>query len=1559
MKLKCRIRNKEYDFVQGNDFSDEFNETLDSSTIILSNVDKIEDLDILDDVYIYNANEKFGGFLNEKVIDYEEFEIKFISDIEDNSDDRWLKIYFLDFANILNNYNISKQKIIFNIINQYPYSDNMRVWQVEYKFKFIENKYYLVPKDNNFPTYEVFTLNEKDVYIICPMGKFNQPVNDVFFPYPDPSQTLIETAKVYYTQKINPLPKFFKHFLVGNFSEDTLNLRERKYKYKIELDSETKGLEVVQLPNISITQPLNFAKKVSTYQIAKNMVELYSPKIKMVVDYDKKEWKYVQKYHLDSSIEEIFGDSYSPDFTLNNPNLRDVLSQLFIVKDMIPYVKNNVIYAMDISARGKDFNFDVGRISYNIIGAKTGENYCDNLKRTYSNALSQDYSCRMVENLGFRNSTSSLMKISNMRLETRYPIYKINKVYMCYYKKGEIYKNGLATGTKKMFLCKQDITPLVKLNSERNLLSKDFDDFEKLDYRIDTIEEMAQYKIATIGYDIGSNIIDGWGANYTYLKSYGFGHWNKDRTYVENIVRFMDSVYPLGIYDKSFFNNELGPNEMIYFGEYGDDNNFFDNYINHFDNNSLGLKGLFFQIDYNPFYNGTVIHSKNNGKDRAMINDNSSSSLTLLEKDGLSQQEKVNRYGNKGITIHAIYKDISELQDVGSVINRDDIGEDFIVYKRDYSIFDNEIRCTYYATKDYVLKNYFTSVYAKHRPYNLMSYNESVRRSENRKISFLLSKDKLYYENIDNSLKFTHFDWSEGNINYHPYMRIFSFAKPSEKIVSTNYYPHRDKINCGYIKFNGDRYLSDINGFVSGHSLCFNLSMFDNVSGGVYIKTPTPEFDAVLPTDPTEKVEDDYSGSLQDWYILTDDIETGYIKELGFYICHLNAKEEYNDKLMAYNKNKIKHEVYNKLFNLPLVKYNFSNEDEEENYVGIQKIQISAKSFTWLDKSNNVIPTYVISFKNEDLSKLKEKTYIGISFNTVGYGTAIVRLEKSSYFINGIYPYIASVDKIIKDDNGNIIEIIMNAEYKLSLSISAWLDFPVWAWVHNDFKVDKKNVKMSFKLGEYISYPGNSEVKFNDTDTTKNFYCKIENVEYDGKTYTYPTGIQGGWDYQDVILGMDKEYINKDNSDIYNEKNYYENAPEYLELDLTTFNEKIIGNNFILNKDNKEVIDMTFQFEPYTNNYNDVLFSQWMMKLSDLIDTYNKVEEDYRIFSYESYNFRLDFNYTTSNSYGVLVPIVVCSISNEMFEKMNVGDLVKGTIEYAKSIGSGGEVGRAHYYKLDFKKINDINVVDGWIELLATQTIVYTSITVGGMGVPKTYVDDVIIRLDLVTSSNNHYKLPLEANKKYFQKTIYEISFMFTNIKNETYQETITSSYFDFTTDKVLKDNQAITNKNSNLTYVYSVDEEGYTTTIEKNMFIRTSESKLKPHLTYDEYKKEDLVFTDLKVSQVFNVYSPKYGNNEVIIRVDLSLFENKNIKSIQYWYYDEISKSMKFVFGVNVNEEDWKKGQIMIYISALTNKNDVVYGQDNLEIGKVINYLDNDTNKRYGESQYYVENKE
>lgn len=725
--------------------------------------------------------------------------------------------------------------------------------------------------------------------------------------------------------------KFYKHMLVDNYREEKINLKDDIYNYTIQLFSETKYLERIILPNISITQPLKKSEKRSVWKYMNQFLELYSPKIKYVSNDEKHYYTEQQKYTLDPELEVLFGKTYAPDFSLNNPSLRDVISKLMITKDCVPYVEDNVIYAMNISQPVGPFDMNPQYINY-IDGSMSSQDYTNNLRTNYNGALSQDNSAHLIEYLGFRNSNESLLTIDNMRLETKFPIYKINKLYMCYYKNVDSVNQKTKELTPLVFLCKQDITPLIKLNAERNVLPSDWYEFNETPPK--SINDMGKYKLATIGYDIGSNYITGWGTKYTYPA----GWWDKTKTYIQNIFEFVDKVSPYGIKGNDLISKHaLDTTNLLPIMSHGlhtvvgPFNNLVEKSLTFGnDNTPLKFKGFVFEIDYTAMYSGTIVHSKDDNFGDVTTVDNPSSSLTLLESDGIFEKEKVNRYGNKAYKINARYNDYSELQDVGTYY------DDKIVYRREYSIFDNFISCKYQSSKDYVMKSYYNSVYSKHRPFNLLSMGESTTRAENKKIMILLSKNKYYYENFS-SLSFNNFE------NF--IKMTFSSMDKDKTITYINDFDTSDKINSAVLVCNGPNYddegnvksystknyLSDVNLFTNGYSLCFNCRMFDNVSMGVYINKATLQEGAsnIL----TDDVTKDIIGSGQKWNMATDNIETGFLENIGVYFANIDFKSlYYEDADGVVTKDKL-NEIYNEM----LLKLPYSSQlklDELKNSIG-------------------------------------------------------------------------------------------------------------------------------------------------------------------------------------------------------------------------------------------------------------------------------------------------------------------------------------------------------------------------------------------------------------------------------------------------------------------------------------------------------------------------------------------------------------------------------------------------------------------------------------------------
>lgn len=1360
MNLKCNINGKVFNIVKSPVFSDEFNETLDSGTIILSHIDEKIEIKPFDDVFIYD-NEFNGYFYNPYKIK------KIVFDNQENIENNWIKkdenysyIYIL-------------KKDLFYYINN---KDNIKLGE-EIKIELLE-----LETDKKYNIDFAIELNDNEMSLVPKSEQWKNIVNPFVFFEETKGEEIYYVYKgdlkksefiplsiinfdVYYKYiEKKSKNKFYKHLLVDEFSKEIINLDNKKSTYKIRLFSETKGLEKIQLPNISITQPLKFEKKKSVWYYLNQFVEMYSPKIKMIDNMFSKTWKYVNKYTISYDLKEIFENVYAPDFSLNNPNLRDVISRLMLVKDMIPYVKDGVICAMDITKRGKEFTYDNKKMNYLSLNLSSS-NYCDNLKRTYSDALSQENTCRRTEYLSFRNSNSSLMTIENMRLETNFPIYKINQVIMCYYKKVMVYyqHGGRA---ERYLLCKQDITPLVKLSYESEYLEQDWNKLLEIPKSELTVEKLSKFKVGVVNYNIGSKFIDGWGKRYTYIpnaESTLTSWWTKDATYLENILKVLKYSSPLGIesYDYLIENSEDGvlkiesytPTEE-YEGEtyskerddtdlsdipyFFDNNKWNEGLINPLFTKGLKLKTFFFIVDYNAFYNGTIIHSKDKGLDNIVANDNASSSLTLLEFDGLHQKEKINRYGNPALVITARYNSFDEMCNLGDVYF-DDENDDIIIYHREYSVDNNFIVCKYYGMKDYVLKNYFTSVFAKHRTYNLMSYNESTRRSENKKNYLLLSKEYSYFEKKDqNNIRM--FNFEEDKI----ISKLLSFMKSSKIDKTRNKIVYDDKINSGYIQhYNPDlekmmQYLCDVNAFVSGYSICFNLSMFDNVSSGVYIEKRNPDFDLI--EFKAEDLKGDYSGSRQKYYLVVDDEETGFTDILGFYVSHINSED-----LLLINESSL-------------------TDDE--------------------------------------------------------------KLIKNQYEAFDKMPLITN-EKIIRTN--------------------------------------------------------------------------------------------------------------------------------------------VIGNDFKINKDNKELIDMTFQIEPITVD-KDIFFNQWMMKLSDLLSSYNKFYEPVTFIQNKTYGkkARISPGFTIKPEF------------------VDEGNLKRNFVVLKFKKGEINEI----YETMGSSPIKLLDCYAIWDDYplihLTYNAVTYLRINIESISIRK-LEGKFNLYVNSYTQKTEVAKTMFNKRKEYFDSFNFDSSpdkgrYVFKNVEdvsldnnsiidNLTFEDQPNYEQYDYYVleiDEVVYNNNEVVpaenivaTSSSNTIYYYSThdkvggifferdfyfkDAEYYKeNSFEKNMYITLNKEYLKKEIVYNEKQLDEIIDSRLNPQNIFKV-------EDNILKVDLSKVPN-DTKSIQQWFL--INGSLKFVFGVNLTSQDFSKGYINIYLSLIQNRDTRIYDEMHNIAGAVTNYKY--SSKIWGDKQYY-----
>lgn len=1450
MKLKCKTNNTEYEnIVSGATFSEEFNETLDSGSIILSHVPRIKDLKPYDDVFIYNAEEKFNGYINKgDIVPFEaESSTKLgnilpgaqkeeISIVENNNifieeDERnfyisgkvvniWKYFCFnfnqenasskckydvnllfdvvfeyntvdqngdtvvemVDFNNFYPGSNVGgKHATLAEDLKLYPnegsyesidiYFDNTSGKIVIPRFAFLNNKNGEIISVSISSDANIFKRFQDNTFkIILKTDKIPQPretiisflyegdyINAELTNVSDITETRftalfaselafervyfikgdnnyyyagistgtaesivvkdaddIKIIKANYLQKEKTsLPSFYKHMLVDNYTEEQLNFDEVPlFKYKINLFSETKKLEKVILPNVSITQSIYSNPRTCLFYL-KHFVELYSPKIKKISNTSEKEWEYVPKYSLDLNIDgeeyneqcidAIFGDVKCPEMSLTSPSLKDVLSKIMIVKDCIPVVKDDVIYAMQIGETkdiqtnfgeklGGVFEYNPRNMSFPVYSMNSGD-YTNGARREYSGAISQQNSARYIEYLGFRNSSDALMTLENMKIETRFPIYKINKLYLCYYKKATI--TSETKQTEKSFICKHDITDLILQNSVRNALSADWTKYPK---EINSRDDMKKYRILTLGYDIGGKVITGWGTKYSQLEGV-FGWFNKETTYLEAILNLLEKTFNTG--DSALYLQQqlgmLGKNTFA-----TEEAQFIE--IKDWEESMIApkgvtgvqkLKSVFFEMDYNAMFDGAVYHSKNNvEEDEIVTSDNCSSALSILEVDGLFEKEKMNRIGNKTFNLQGRYSSFEEMQNNNNVLGSV-FDDNIVIYHRDYAIYNDYIQASFTGTYDYVMKNYFTTVFAKLRMYNFMSYEESTLRSENIKWYVNLNSDKCYFENngVNASYLMSAFNKTKTPLFYGDESNHF--------LINGGYFTgsfwEEDK-NKELIKKHG-KFYSDFNSFVCGDSLCFNIQMFDNVTNGVYIST----FDTTIDESA------DATGSVQEYYMATDEINDAFIEKIGCYIGHFEKRDYFLELPREYNH------------------------EEIEN-------------------------------------KLKD----------------ILALPKAP--------------------------------------------------------------------------------------------------ENESETFSF-------------------------------------------------------GSDYSLFKDNKEILNVTFQFEPISYD-KDVVFSQWLMRLSDLVTTYTKFDQEIEVYDFstlansEEIDYLTIFYSTTSGK----TPVIIFQVKKE--KEITVGE----NVLYEFGVATSTEKWWTYLnYMYTFLEIN-LNKV---MEVNEGNVVIKCNVSyLTKLGDTVTYNENFtenIVFKKIGESKDGFVKYRAIITRL----GKYSLSGSYQNGK-----EVATSNNPDF-------------EFNSDNSYIYngsvSINKYLLLKTYPQTMYIIDSTKPVKNELVYDDLNLENLPnhMRVMTVSNFNNVFSTNYDDSGApYINIDTSTIVSQrtnNSKSIQYWFKDN-DGLLKFVFGTNIDNTATNK---KVYISVVQNRSTKVYDAYHNVTSHIVNYLSEEDKEgaMYGEKQKYKEN--
>lgn len=387
--LKCKFDMNpsiEYPLVVGNTYTDNFNEQIDSIAINIDDVSADKRL-VMEEPYHFV-----------KIINY--------------CDDLTLEEYEEEYPETLTENRIVNHVVTYN--HDIEVGDTLRLQMTNENF--------------NYPVRRHMKLTEyasiKGVEYIIQATVTN--VKEIGHTGIDKVEYRIDSIReANYDEGFKWNGKNYKFMAVDSMVETEVNMIDHIYRYEIKLMNCIKIFEKIQCPNLMVTHSLVDGSK-TIYEYIDAYMKLYCPKIKMTED--GVNWHY--DYMFDWSQLNIRKfNKVCADLQFNEPTLREVLTQLMLQVDCIPTCDYRTLGFIDFREKPTTFN---PTYRCNKVESLASDSY--NTSLTISPTQVLDSGNKVVtEQVGFRDRTNAILsQLSNLQIETRFPIYHIEKVELVY-----------------------------------------------------------------------------------------------------------------------------------------------------------------------------------------------------------------------------------------------------------------------------------------------------------------------------------------------------------------------------------------------------------------------------------------------------------------------------------------------------------------------------------------------------------------------------------------------------------------------------------------------------------------------------------------------------------------------------------------------------------------------------------------------------------------------------------------------------------------------------------------------------------------------------------------------------------------------------------------------------------------------------------------------------------------------------------------------------------------------------------------------------------------------
>ena len=1002
MKLKAILEGQKnntsaYDLVVGSVFKEELNETLDSGSIIISNVEPSRKLELepYQYVYIYDIESDFEKyFLVDNFIEnyvnldtpYYEYTIALMSET------KLLEKIQLPNRTIRNPLKAPQLKVN-ELIGQFC------------KLYIPSVKYF--NKDSNTWSYQQIIDYQS---VIDVNSIFNVDCPDMEFNHPTLRQVLTSLMQV-----VGCLPRIVNHkltyvnlrlkpteFVIPNGRKYIVSTSNSSDSYNTSI--QTLGENIVGENNIVKNETLGFRD-------VENVFLKHTENLKLTTEFPIKEIKSLKmnvpvNFYFGMGVIHL-GDTFiSNNFVYDNNLTKTKIGfEIYYSSDL-----GNDIELRYCFEKVSYLNNNFGKVIYQVltrseIYEETATKSIVNESYVYSNTLkdNQDYNLIVIE-----------LRKGN---DYGYYLISVDNVYHFY--------------MPTLYIV--DLTSLVFETQARKLLRTD------LTYSPETIEDMAKYYYTTLEYTYGSNDISGFSQQYDYVEWYG----KYQNILISNIATiYKSNLDYLGELEdriiKYYFT--LTPNNKTKFRIDRTDYNIVDNVLNI----SLSPYSAYtFNITYIPFNNVNLKFDKSKDIPLSLTQlDNQESAIPSLTAFALREQEKVERIGNNVVKINA--SNITNLNEINALNTK---YNDSIIFSKEIAYYEDFCNVNYIATKDYVLKNYFTNIQTKYRAYRYVEYANTVLRIENRKYYVYLNtrsfngSDTLGVGNLTDkqNRKKKINDYFLGNfVNQEA---IFDTLDYNIKATTDNKMFRND---LSIIKFN--------------NNIALNYRDFDSVSGGIGIENPA-----------TVK---NLGGYIQKWYIRdglnyntyngTYFVDFSFIPNFGTELENLFLTEE---NLLAY---------YNKQLKLPLV---VNDDFNPTTYTG-KMIYICESRTSSLPLFSQNAPYY--KAQDEVLGETIQFEYLSASEDLI-LGTHFVDYDR--FIANAKIGYIEisedfnyDFEKVYTKTNETIKNIRRNTINALVIALTTELNYIIVAYNDTSYVILAKGNSNIVVINASIS-------------DTKSLYC--------------------------------------------------------------------------------------------------------------------------------------------------------------------------------------------------------------------------------------------------------------------------------------------------------------------------------------------------------------------------------------------------------------------------------------------------------------------------------------